>query len=71
MKSISLVQTADTSYRYEVEGFFWFDFFAIFLNVVVPIALLVLTFYIIFKFHKVLKKISTSLEEINKTLKNK
>jgi K+-transporting ATPase A subunit len=66
-----ILQTQSTSYDHSIDGSFWFDFTNILLNIVIPILLLIVIAFTIFKFYKLLKDISASLKDISETYKNK
>lgn len=56
--------------EYVIPDLFWPEFFNILLNIVLPVLFYIALIYMIVKFYKVLKKISNTLEEINRNIKN-
>lgn len=65
-----ILQTSTTS-QTAASNSFWFDFFGIFLNIIVPVILLCVAFFALYKFYKLFKEMSTSFKVISETYKRK
>ena len=60
-----ILQTQSTSYDHSIDGSFWLDFTSILLNIVIPILLLIVIVFTLFKFYKLFKDISETYKNTN------